>query len=140
MRGFDRTERVAQTLRRELAHVLSSGTGDARLELLSISHVKVSRDLGYADVYVVSLKARDEAERNELVRALASAAGFLRSSISTRLSLQKTPFLRFQYDPLPEFGPKLEALIESVAPVADRDADPDVGSHAQDHPGIRDVL
>ena len=114
MRGFDRSMRVAETLRRELASVLSTESQDARLKLLSLSHVKVSRDLSYADVYVVSLKAKEPAERSELLRALKSAAGFLRSRLSSRVRWQKTPLLRFHYDELPEAGPKLEALIDSV--------------------------
>lgn len=116
MRGFDRSERIAETLRRELADILCSESRDARLKLLSLSHVRVSRDLSYADVYVVSLKAKDRAQRSELLEALGSAAGFLRSSLSSRVRWQKTPLLRFHYDELPEAGPKLEALIDSVAP------------------------
>lgn len=123
MRGFDRTERVAQVLRRELAQVLCSGVADSRLALLSISHVKLSRDLSYADVYVVSLKAKGSTERRELLRALKSAAGFLRTSLAARVSWQKTPYLRFHYDELPEAGPKLEALIDSVAPDHDSSVD-----------------
>lgn len=118
MRGFDRSERIAETLRRELAHVLSTESRDARLKLLSLSHVKVSRDLSYADVYVVSLTAKDAVQRCELLRALKSAAGFFRSRLSARVRWQKTPLLRFHYDRLPEAGPKLEALIDSVAPPA----------------------
>ena len=116
MRGYDRSERIAETLRRELAEVLCTESRDARLQLLSLSHVKVSRDLSYADVYVVSLKATDAAQRSELLRALKSAAGFLRSRLCARVRWQKTPLLRFHYDELPETGPKLEALIDSVAP------------------------
>ena len=116
MRGFDRRIRIAETLRRELADVLCTESQDARLNLLSLSHVKVSRDLSYADVYVVSLKAKDSEQRTELLRALKSAAGFLRSRLSSRVRWQKTPLLRFHYDELPEAGPRLEALIDSVAP------------------------
>ncbi len=120
MSGFDRTQRIAEVVRRELAHILCSDVADSRLALLSISHVKVSRDLSCADVYVVSLKAKESTERRELLGALKRAAGFLRTSLAARVPWQKTPCLRFHYDQLPEAGPKLEALIDSVAP--DRDA------------------
>ena len=116
MRGFDRSERLANTLRRELADILRAESGDARFELLSISHVRISRDLSYADIYVVSLKAREADAQRALVQSLKSAAGFLRSRLASRARWIKVPALRFHYDELPERGQKLEALIDSVAP------------------------
>ena len=116
MAATERKDRIAGELQRELAHVLSRETGDARLALLSISHVRVTRDLSFADVYVVSLKVKTREERSELMGALKSAAGFFRSQLSSRVRWQKTPFLRFHYDELPETGPRLESLIDSVAP------------------------
>ena len=116
MRGFDRSERLATTLRRELADVLRTESGDARFELLSLSHVRVTRDLSYADIYVVSLKAREADARKELLKGLKSASGFLRARLASRIQWIKTPQLRFHYDELPEYGPRLEALIDSVTP------------------------
>lgn len=116
MRGFDRSDRLANTLRRELADVLRTETGDHRFELLSISHVRVARDLSYAEIFVVSLKAREAESRAELLKSLKSAAGFLRTRLAARTQWIKTPLLRFHYDELPEEGPRLEALIDSVAP------------------------
>lgn len=119
MPDFDRSERLAHTLRRELAHVLAVDSRDARFNLLSISHARVSRDLSVADIYVVSLKARDSEQRAELVKSLKSASGFLRARLASRIQWIKTPMLRFHYDRLPEAGPRLEALIDSVAPTAE---------------------
>jgi len=116
MSGQARNERIAGELKRELADILCRETADVRLQLLSISHVRVSRDLSVADVYVVSLKADTAALREKLIDALASAAGFFRKSLSSRTHWQKTPYLRFHYDDLPESGPRLESLIDSVAP------------------------
>jgi len=119
MGGQARSERVAGEPKRELADVLCRDTADARLALLSISHVRVSRDLSFADVYVVSLKAlkdNDTPERLKLMRALKSAAGFFRKRLASRTHWQKTPRLRFHYDDLPESGLRLESLIDDVAP------------------------
>ena len=113
-----RNDRIAGELQRELGHILCRDAGDARLALLSISHVRVSRDLSFADVYVVSLKVGSGDDRSDLMRALKRAAGFFRSTLSRRVAWQKTPFLRFHYDELHETGPKLESLIDSVSPSA----------------------
>ena len=118
MSGQARNERIAGELKRELADILCRDTADARLALMSISHVRVSRDLSFADVYVVSLKSGADAGRDQLMRALKNASGYFRKSLARRTHWQKTPYLRFHYDDLPESGPRLESLIESVAPKA----------------------
>ena len=120
MPDFDRSERLAKTLRRELAQVLAAEAGDSRFNLLSISHVRMSRDLSFADIYVVSLNARESEQRRVLLKSLRRAAGFLRTRLASRIQWIKTPTLRFHYDDLPEAGPRLEALIDSLLPTAEQ--------------------
>ena len=90
------------------------GAGDPRFDLVSITDVRVSRDLSVADVYVSSLSADSDADRVGLVDALRNAAGFIRSEVAQRLGMRRTPRLRFHYDDLLESGPRLEALIDEA--------------------------
>jgi ribosome-binding factor A len=48
-------ERVADQLQRELAVLIQQELKDPRLGMVSVTGVTVSRDLGYADVYVTAL-------------------------------------------------------------------------------------
>lgn len=50
-----RMERVADQLQRELAVMIQQEVKDPRLGMVSVTGVTVSRDLGYADVYVTAL-------------------------------------------------------------------------------------
>ncbi|MEX1198650.1 MAG: 30S ribosome-binding factor RbfA [Pseudohongiellaceae bacterium] len=50
-----RMERVADQLQRELAVLIQQELKDPRLGMVSVTGVTVSRDLGYADVYVTAL-------------------------------------------------------------------------------------
>lgn len=50
-----RMERVADQLQRELAVLIQQEVKDPRLGMVSVTGVTVSRDLGYADVYVTAL-------------------------------------------------------------------------------------
>jgi ribosome-binding factor A len=58
---YGRDQRVADFIQRELASVLQNEMRDPRVAMVSINEVRVSRDLGYADLYVSSLQAQDEA-------------------------------------------------------------------------------
>lgn len=106
-----RAHRVADFIREELADIVRSEMRDPRVGMVSITDAKVSRDLAYADVYVSSLSATDEASRKELIDVLDGAAGFLRTVVSKRHSMRTTPRLRFHYDELIDEGPRIEALI-----------------------------
>lgn len=50
-----RLERVADQLQRELAVLIQQELKDPRLGMISVTGVTVSRDLGYADVYITAL-------------------------------------------------------------------------------------
>ena len=107
-----RANRVADFIREELAEIVRNRMRDPRVRLLSITDARVSRDLGFADIYVSSIEATDEAARNELVDTLNRAAGFLRSEVARRHSMRTTPRLRFHYDRAMVEGPRMEALID----------------------------
>ena len=111
---FSRELRVGDFIRDELSKILLFEMRDPRIGMTSVTDVRVSRDLSYADVYVSSLSATTDIERTDLLAALDHAAGFMRSAIAKRHSMRTTPRLRFHYDELVESGPRLEALIDEV--------------------------
>ncbi len=125
-----RVQRVADQLQRELAMLIQTEVNDPRVGMVSVTSVKVSRDLAYADVYVtvmgsvdgaaalapgVTLDQADELDKLEIqasVKALNSAAGFLRTLLSKRLSLRITPKLKFHFDESVAQGQYLSSLID----------------------------
>ena len=64
--------------------------------LLSFSHVKVSKDLAYAKVWVSGYLSRNELDN--AVEALNHAAGFLQSKLGKILRYRSTPKLTFIVD------------------------------------------
>ena len=111
-RNTDRELRLGDLIRDALSEVLLSEARDPRIGMVSVTEVRVSRDLSVADVYVRALPAAAAPRRRELVQALSHAAGFMRSTIARRNALRATPRLRFRYDDLVDAGPRLEALID----------------------------
>ena len=70
---------------------------DPRVDtLLSVSHVKVSKDIGYADVFISSI--RSDKRNEKAVEALNHAAGFIQHKLRGKLHLRNTPILRFKKD------------------------------------------
>lgn len=114
MREFKRTDRVGDQLQKELAVLIQREVKDPRLGMVTVSGVTVSRDLGYADVYV-TLLGEDSHERvKENLKVLRQAGGFLRSQIARRIKLRHVPELRFHYDESVVRGHRLSSLIEQA--------------------------
>ncbi|GHC34762.1 30S ribosome-binding factor RbfA [Aidingimonas halophila] len=124
MREFKRTDRVADQLQKELAVLIQREVKDPRLGMVTISGVTVSRDLGYADIYITLLGENDVERVEENIGVLKRARGFLRSQIARRIKLRHVPELRFHYDESIVRGEELSSLIdEAVASDKTRHAD-----------------
>ena len=127
-REFSRGRRVADHIQKELAVLIQQEVKDPRLGLVTINEVKVSRDLGFADVYFTSFSSdtfrtndsldedAETEERNNISPAevLENAAGFLRSRLAKSLSTRTTPKLRFHYDHTIEQGAKMTQAIKKA--------------------------
>ena len=113
-RDFNRADRVADAIQRELAELLRSEIRDPRLEMVNITAVEVSRDMSAARVYVNFIIAKDEREKDEAIDALNKAAGFLRTRLARLIRLRVVPGLRFFYDGSGERGRRLSALIDDA--------------------------
>jgi ribosome-binding factor A len=132
-----RTQRVADQIRREIAVLIQMELNDPRIGMVSVTAVKVSRDLSYAKIYVTVLNSLadsgavnsstlsapgqlDKLEIEENLEALNKASGYLRSLLAKRLTLRSVPKLRFHYDGSVERGRHLSELIDNAL-AADRD-------------------
>jgi ribosome-binding factor A len=132
-----RTQRVADQIRREIAVLIQMELNDPRIGMVSVTAVKVSRDLSYAKIYVTVLNSMadsgavnsstlsapgqlDKLEIEENLKALNKASGYLRSLLAKRLTLRSVPKLRFHYDGSVERGRHLSELIDNAL-AADRD-------------------
>jgi ribosome-binding factor A len=109
---YARTQRVADHLQRELATLIQQEMRDPRVGMVSITAVDVSRDMGYARVYLTRLGSESSEEAEEAITALNKAAGFLRSQLSRSSTMRSVPQLRFYFDSSVGRGRALEDLID----------------------------
>ncbi|MFI7861925.1 ribosome-binding factor A, partial [Acinetobacter baumannii] len=118
--GGQRLKRMADSVQRELSELIRQELKDPRLGgLVTISGVKVSPDLGYADVYVTVMGRELSDDQNEVAHRetldiLNKASGFLRQELSRRIKTRITPRLRFHYDKTNAYGNYMFGLIEKA--------------------------
>ena len=121
MANPQRLRRIADQIQRELSAILRTELKDPRVGLITLTGVEVSSDLAHAKVFFTSLAEVER--RDETLRGLARAGGFLRTMLGARLKIHNIPELRFFYDGSVESGIRLTQLIEeAVASDAARQA------------------
>lgn len=119
MHEVDRTRRVSELLRRELATLIAREVNDNRIRNVSINGVRVSRDLKNATVYFSQMDSAGDAggdgrKQPSAEQLLNRAAGFLRHLLSQHAELRVTPSLRFKYDDSIEKGVEMSNLIDRL--------------------------
>jgi ribosome-binding factor A len=118
-----RTERIAERIFEELSTMILMELSDPRLSDVTLTHVKVDKELAFADIYVSSFLNQTDAE--EILDGLEHAKGFIRRELSQRIQLRSFPKLRFRWDPVPEQAERIERLISSLHEDEDNAADSD---------------
>jgi len=102
---------MGDQIMREVAILLVEEAQDPRLQLVTLSGVRMNANLRIAEIFYTA--SGDEAHRKEVQQGLEKATGFLRSNIGRRLKLQYTPELRFIYDDF------LEDVVYGKSPATD---------------------
>lgn len=115
-RGFARSDRVAEQLRRELADLLRFYLKDPRiaslLSLVTVTDVEVTADYAHAKVFYTSLASAES--KVVIAEGLQRSAGFLRRELGRRLRIHQIPELHFFYDASVERGTYLSVLIDDA--------------------------
>ena len=102
-------------MRDELSGLLLGELRDPRLREVLVSRIEVTDDLGFAKVYVRTLRGvSTPAEEQALVKALTGAAGFFRRELAPLLGLRTVPELRFSFDTGQDARQRVEELLEEI--------------------------
>lgn len=126
-----RLKRLGDQIQRELAQMIRLELNDPRLtSFITVSDVKVSPDLGYADVYVTVMDPNLSDDTNaethqESLELLNGAAGFMRGELGKRLKTRVTPRLRFHYDEVTVHGNHMLDLISKAVAKTEENAHDD---------------
>ena len=111
-RGFSRSERVVEQIRRELAELIRLELKDPRVSMITLTGVDISPDYAHAKIYYTTLADADQ--QPVIAAGLKRGAGFLRRELGRRVRLHQIPELHFIYDASVEHGSRLSQLIDQA--------------------------
>jgi len=110
-REFARSDRVAQTINRQLAVILRTKVKDERVNSLTITDVEVTKDLRQAKIYVTAMDD-DSVDVESTMAAVENANGYIRRKLAAVIDMRHCPNLVFAYDNSISEGARMSALID----------------------------
>ena len=105
-----KVERIEQIIQKEVSQILQQEVKEPGLSWVVITDVTCSRDLSFAKIFV---STRPE-ETKQVMESLDKAKGFIRSLLSSRLSIRKVPQLLFELDDSIDRGNRIEEILKKV--------------------------
>lgn len=108
-----RAQRLAKRIQTIVATAIERQIKDRRLELVTVTDVRVTGDLHDATVYYTVRGAGidDEPNLDQAAEALHRARGQLRKIVGDELGVRFTPTLSFELDTVPETSARMEELL-----------------------------
>jgi len=111
--GGKRSLRVADMIHREISEMLIRGEiRDPRVDAVVLTGIKVSDDLGFARLFFTVID--DNANVEEILAGLQSAAAFIKRELSKRFRIKRIPDLRFEFDNQLQEGYRVDDLLRKM--------------------------
>jgi ribosome-binding factor A len=107
-----RATRVGEQMKKELGEIIGRKIKDPRVGFVTVTDVEVTGDLQQAKVFISVLG--DDEQRQNTLKGLAKASGFIRSEIGQRIRLRKTPEITFEFDESVDYGNRIETLLADL--------------------------
>ncbi len=107
-----RVQRVEKIIERELASIIFTEVHNELIKFVSVTKVALNKDMSVAMVWYTVLGNDGEIEATK--KALEQAKGFLRSELSHRLDVRKTPELRFKLDESLAYGERIDQILKGL--------------------------
>ena len=112
MKPYTRAERISGKIQHAITELLSKKMQDPRIEMATISSVKLTTDLRVATVYITIF-----GDKQRILKALEgfkNSKGFIKKRIAPKLGLKYMPDLKFEYDDSFDKAAEMDELIRSA--------------------------
>lgn len=108
-----RAQRLAKQIQTIVASAIEREIKDPRLELVTVTDVRVTGDLHDATIYytVRGRNINDEPDYDQAAEALNRARGQIRKIVGDQLNVRFTPTIAFERDLVPETSAHMEDLL-----------------------------
>ena len=112
MTSFSRADRVSGLIQETLSDLLNKSIHDPRLQMITITKVKMSADLKLARIYFAIYG--DDKKSEDAAKGFESARGFIKRILAPKLGLRYMPDLKFFYDDSLDYGSHIDQLLEKI--------------------------
>ena len=107
--SYQRIDRISEEVRREVDRIIREELNDPRVTgTFSVTRAEVTRDLRYAKIYVSVL---EDDKREDLLKALKSAAGYIRRALGKGIIIRSAPELIFVSDQNIAYGVHIAQVL-----------------------------
>jgi ribosome-binding factor A len=107
-----RVSRVGEQIKKELSQIIQQEIKDPRIGFVTVTAVEMSGDLQQAKVFVSILGS--QAEKDDSMKALEKAKGFIRSEVGHRIQLRHVPDIHFTVDQSLDHSEQITRLLHDV--------------------------
>jgi ribosome-binding factor A len=107
-----RSKKVADQIKSELGWILQQKYTDPQHGMVTVTRVRLSRDLKYATVYFSVLGQNIDIKVSE--KGLKNAIPFLRRELGQKVRMKFVPELRFFYDDSLEYSEHIAQLFKKI--------------------------
>ncbi len=111
-RSAQRSERLADLIRAEIAEIIARDLKDPRIGFTTVTAVRLSKDRQHAKVFFSALGSDEQ--QKETLKGLNSAVGFIRREVCQRLRLRILPEIRFVLDRSGEISARIDRLMDQI--------------------------
>lgn len=113
-RPFQRTDRIGELVREIVASELER-IGDERLELVTVTAVKVDGSLDHAEVYYSAFHAEADDRLEEVAEALEEVRWPIQQVVNRQVRARRTPQIRFRPDDVLTEALRIEQLLSDIS-------------------------
>ncbi len=112
MKSFPRSDRVGGLIKKNLSDLLQKKIKDPRLQMTTITNVRMSSDLRHATIYFI--KSGGEKSKVEAIEGFKNALGYVKRTLARQLGLRYMPELKFFYDESFDHGSHIDNILDSL--------------------------
>lgn len=107
--SYNRIDRISEEVRREVDRIIREELSDPRIGgTFSVTRAEVTRDLRHAKIYVSVL---EDDKREGMMKALRSAAGYIRRALGQNIIIRYSPELTFVSDENIAYGVHIAKVL-----------------------------
>ncbi|MGL4451611.1 MAG: 30S ribosome-binding factor RbfA [Sarcina sp.] len=106
--------RINEEVKKEVSNIIRNDVKDPRITaMVSVTEVKVTKDLSFANVYL-SVFGTSKEQEQETFDIIKKSAGFIRKELGKRVKLRVTPQVVIERDSSIAQGMYIDSLLAKI--------------------------